>query len=106
MLTLPDRYPPPHIHNFLYGYRERQFFQKHLGKVYHQILINPSDIPKTAIITSISLYAYVNITFELRNSTNVLANYRSGSAYLDNILVTSENEQAYVKDLKKLFHCL
>jgi hypothetical protein len=57
--TTPDKYPLPNLQdlsNFLHG--STIFSKIDLEKGYHQIPMQKSDIPKTAIITPFGLWAF------------------------------------------------
>ena len=65
-VTIPDRYLVPHIQHFSTNLTEAQVFSKiDQVKGYHQILVAPKDIPKTAIITPFSLYEFLRMLFGL-----------------------------------------
>lgn len=56
-VTIPDRYPLPHIQDFTSGLHGKYIFSKiDLVKAYYQVPVAEEDIPKTAVL----LLAYLN----------------------------------------------
>ena len=111
--TIPGRYSPLHIENFAQQLHGKRIFSKiDLVRAYYQILIASEDIEKTATATPSGLFEALNTRFGFHNTAQTCQRFVdeiTGAlgivcTYIDDFLVTLEDEKQQRKLLRTLFN--
>nr|AAO19368.1 putative polyprotein [Oryza sativa Japonica Group] len=109
-----DDFPLPRIDQLVdstVGCELMSFLDAYSG--YHQIRMNPADIPKTAFITPFGTFCHLRMPFGLKNAGATFARLvykvlykqlgRNVEAYVDDIVVKSRKAFDHASDLQETF---
>jgi hypothetical protein len=109
-VTIKNKYPLPKIEDLFDQLRGANvFLEIDLRSGYHQLRIQPSDIPKTTFITMYGLYEFTVMSFGLMNAWSFLMNLMNSVfmdyldkfvvVFIDDILIYSQSEEEHVDQL-------
>ena len=116
-VTIKNKYPLPRIDLLFDQLAGAKVFSKiDLRSGYHQIKIQPEDVPKMALTTRYGLYEYLAMSFGL---TNALAYFmylmnsvfmpeldKFVVVFIDDILIYSKTKKEHTEHLRIVLSCL
>lgn len=113
-VTIDDKFPMPNIESLFDKLGRANYFSTlDLAKGFHQILMEESDIEKTAFSTPMGLFEYIRMPFGLKNApatfqrlmNHVLRDFVNKSCviYMDDILIFSTSLSEHFETLTKIF---
>jgi hypothetical protein len=106
LITTPDKYPLPNMQDLSNGLDSFAVFSKiYLFKGYHQIPVEPEDVPKTAIITPFGLFEYLFTPFGLSNAAQTFqrmmdrtcAGLEGAFPYMDDSQIASPDRDMHLQ---------
>ena len=110
--TFPEAYPLPNLKSFTNELHGSKVFSKiDLVHAFHNVLIHPDDVEKTATVTPWGVYVYKRLAFGLSGGPStfmklidsVLAGIDGIFAYLDDFLIHAPDEKTHYDILKQVF---
>lgn len=115
--TPADRYPIPEVSEILDRLGKAQYFTVlDLASGFHQIEVDPKDVPKTAFNVDHGKYEFVRMPFGLKNAPATFQRLMDSVlrkhlgircfVYMDDIIIYSINLQTHLSDIQKVLQTL
>lgn len=115
--TPADRYPIPEVSEILDRLGKAQYFTVlDLASGFHQIEVDPKDIPKTAFNIDHGKYEFVRMPFGLKNAPATFQRLMDSVlrkhlgircfVYMDDIIIYSTNLDSHLEDIRKVLQTL
>lgn len=115
--TPADRYPIPEVSEILDRLGKAQYFSVlDLASGFHQIEVDPKDIPKTAFNVDHGKYEFVRMPFGLKNAPATFQRLMDSVlrkhlgircfVYMDDIIIFSTSLQSHLQDIAKVLQTL
>ena len=119
-VTVKNAYPLPRIDELLDKIQGSKYFSSlDLLSGYHQLTLQPTDVPKTAFKTHIGLWEYKVLCFGLSNAPSVFQSIMNKVfskypnvlnkivlVYMDDILILSKTFEEHLSHLQQVFKIL
>lgn len=108
-VTVPDRYPVPHVHDLLNRFEGKSIFTTlDLVRAYYNIPVETADIPKTAVITPFGLFEFTRMPFGLCNASQTFQRFMNKLfadldfviVFIDDICIASANEAEHIQHVR------
>ena len=110
--TEPEGYPIPALKSFTSKLHGSKIFSKvDLFSAFHNVVIDPQDVPKTTTLTPWGVYVYKRLAFGLSGAPgtfmklvdSVLAGIEDVYCYLDDFLIYAPDEKRHFEILEEVF---
>lgn len=111
-VTIPDRYPVPHIHDLLNNFLGKKYFTTlDMVRAYYNVPVEECDIPKTAVITPFGLFEFTRMQFGLCNASQSFQRFMHSIfgdldfviVFVDDICVASATEEEHQRHVRIVF---
>ncbi|MCO5571109.1 hypothetical protein L7F22_024841 [Adiantum nelumboides] len=115
-ITAKNKFPIPRIDDVLVRLQGASFFSRiDLKSGYHQIRVNPADVPRTAFRTTFGLYEFLVMPFGLTNAPATFNRMMDRifrplrhcvETFFDDMIVFSKSKAEHMEHLRAVFEML